>query len=66
MSLHLVSMLVHASEEIASTVDVKHDPSAFVVLLLAVIEVTTHLDPFAFENCTSFLAPLPPFIPSHL
>ena len=60
MSLHLVSMLVHAAEEVTSTMNVEHDPIAVLGRFPSLIVVTAHLNPFTFEVGPSALTPLPP------
>jgi hypothetical protein len=65
MSLHLVSMFIHASEEVRATMHIQHNSAAPVIVLLAYIVVSSHFNPFGLDLC-SFLSPLPPFASANL
>jgi hypothetical protein len=65
MSLHLVSMFIHASEEVPSAVHIQHHSAPSVVVLHSRIVVATRLDPIGLEFCP-LSSPLPPFVPAHL
>jgi hypothetical protein len=65
MSLHLVSMFIHASEEISATMHIQHNSTAPVIVLLACIVVSSHFNPLSLELC-SFPSPLPPFASANL
>jgi hypothetical protein len=55
-------VLVHTSEEVATPVHIEHDSAFSVVILLARVIVTTHLNPLGLE-LYSLLSPLPPRAP---
>lgn len=63
--MHLVSMLIHASKEVRSTMYVEHDTLCFGARHMSPRIVPSHLDPFRLEY-TSFSPPLPPFLTPYL
>lgn len=65
MALHLVAVLVDATEEVGAAVHIQHDPVAFgYAQLLPRFVVLAHLDPLGLEGC-AFPSPLPPRLPAH-
>jgi hypothetical protein len=65
MSLHLVSMFIYASEEVPTAMHIQHNSAAPVIVLIACIVVSSHLNPFGLE-LRSFPSPLPPFASANL
>lgn len=63
VSLHLISVLVDAAEEVAAAVDVHHDPCSNAASPLALVGVGAHLDPLGHQRRLG-LSPLPPLAPA--
>ena len=64
MSLHLISMLIHAPEKVRSPMNVQHDPPSLISSPLPLLVVISHLDPFRLEFCL-LPPPLPPRLPAN-
>ena len=64
MALDLVAVGVNTSEEICPAVNVQHDAVALARALLAVVEVSAHLDPLRLEFSRR-TAPLPPLLTTY-
>ena len=59
MSLHLVSMYVHAPKKVGSSVHVKHYPFTLSASFIPLIVVLSHFNPLSLQQ-RAFFAPLPP------
>src|SRR5579862_1493431 len=59
MSLHLISMLVHAPKKVGPSVHVKHHPFTFLASLISLVVVLLHFNPLCLQR-RAFFAPLPP------
>ena len=59
MALNLVTVLVNTPEIVRATVDIQHHPVARIGILLALLVVGLHLDPFSLERALG-PTPLPP------
>ena len=65
VALHLVAVLVDASEEVGAAVDIEHDAAARVAAPLALVVVGPHLYPLGLERAAG-LPPLPPLAAADL
>lgn len=65
MSLHLVPVLVYASEEICTTMDIQHNSGPLVAFLFPSIVIASHLNPLGLELAT-LSSPLPPLASPNL
>ena len=65
MSLHLIPMLIHTAKEVCTAMYIQHDSLTLVILLLSLLMVGAHLDPFCLQ-VASWFSPLPPKPASHV
>ena len=60
VSLHLITMLIHAAKEVGPAMHIKHDSLALLTAVFPLRIVRPHLDPLRVQ-CTIVSSPLPPF-----
>jgi len=63
VSLQLVSMFVYATEEVRSSMHIKHNPSTFLPTRFPFRVVPLHLNPLG-SQCATLPSPLPPSLTS--
>lgn len=66
MALHLIAVHVDAAKEVCAAVNIEHDPPTGVLVLLPLVVVRPHLDPFGLQRAWVGLPPLPPLAPADL
>lgn len=64
MSLHLISVLIHAAEEVCAAVHVEHNPLSWISGFLPLGVISAHLDPFRLQG-GAIPPPLPPLLAAH-
>lgn len=64
MSLHLITVLIHAAEEVCTTMHIEHDSVALFATLLSLCIMRPHFNPFRLQHGV-VSSPLPPLAASN-